>query len=73
MSMLSNLSKRFLSQILQEKHNLRKIISTFPYAERITIAIDMHVIQERLIEDVKEFIDENELLKFTGQDKKKLS
>lgn len=71
--MLSNLSKDFLSQILQEKNSLRKTISTFSYSERITIAIDMQVILKRLVEDVKDFVDESELSMLVEIDKEKLS
>lgn len=71
--MLSNLSKDFLSQILQEKNSLRKTISTFSYSERITIAIDMQVILKRLVEDVKHFVDESELSMLVETDKEKLS
>ena len=70
--MLSNLSKRFLSQILAGKDNLRKIVSMFSYSERITVAIDMHVIQERLLEDIKDFVNEKELARLIDIDKEKL-
>ena len=70
--MLSNLSKRFLSQILDGKNNLRKIVSMFSYSERITVAIDIHVIQERLLEDIKDFVDEKELARLIDIDKEKL-
>ncbi len=70
--MLSNLSKRFLAQILEGKNNLRKIVSMFSYSERITVAIDIHVIQERLLEDIKDFVDEKELARLIDIDKEKL-
>lgn len=70
--MLSNLSKKFLSQILDGKNNLRKIVSMFSYSERITVAIDIHVIQERLLEDIKDFVDEKELARLIDIDKEKL-
>ncbi len=51
--MLSEKGKTFLTAVIADQ-NIEKLIQDIAYSERITVAIDLHIIVKQLVKEIEE-------------------